>query len=62
MEKIKIGNMDNKETLQLLHQKISEGLELTFKKLVAFKKKNDGVFVFSENGKIITVKAKDIKL
>lgn len=62
MENSKIGNMDNKETLQLLHQKISEGLELTFKKLVAFKKKNDGIFVFSKNGKIITVKAKDIKL
>jgi hypothetical protein len=62
MEKIKLGNMDNKETLQLLHQKISEGLDLTFKKLVAYKQKNNGVFVFSENGKIITVKAKDIKL
>ncbi|WP_316765359.1 hypothetical protein [Pedobacter frigiditerrae] len=62
MEKFKLDNIDNKQTLQLLHQKISEGMDLTFKKLVAYKKKNDGVFVFSENGKIIKVKAKDIKL
>jgi hypothetical protein len=45
-----------------IREKIRKGLDLTFKKLVAYKKKNDGVFVFSENGKIITVKAKDIKL
>lgn len=49
-------------TLEILHEKISKGMELTFKKLVAYKKKNDGIFVFSESGKIIKVKAKDIKL
>ncbi|QNN43404.1 hypothetical protein [Pedobacter roseus] len=55
--------MDDKQTtLQLLHQKISEGMELTFKKLVAYKAKNDGILVFSDQGKIIKVKAKDIKL
>jgi hypothetical protein len=45
-----------------IREKIRKGLDLTFKKLVAYKQKNNGVFVFSENGKIITVKAKDIKL
>lgn len=55
--------MDDKQiTLQLLHRKISEGMELTFKKLIAYKAKNDGVLVFSDQGKIIKVKAKDIKL
>jgi hypothetical protein len=55
--------MDDKQTaLQLMHKKISEGMELTFKKLVAYKQKNDGTFVFSDNGKIVKVKAKDIKL
>ncbi|WP_293307962.1 hypothetical protein [Pedobacter sp. UBA5917] len=55
--------MDDKQTtLQLLHGKISEGMELTFKKLVDYKTKNDGVLVFSDQGKIIKVKAKDIKL
>lgn len=49
-------------TLQLLHEKISVGLDLTFRKLVAQKKKNSGTFVFSDQGKIIKVKAKDIKL
>jgi hypothetical protein len=55
--------MDNKETtLQLLHKKISDGLELTFKKLVTYKAKNGGTLVFSDQGKIVKVKAKDIKL
>lgn len=63
MAKVKLDNMnDNQNALQQLHQKICEGMNLTFKKLVAYKKKNDGIFVFSENGKIIKVKAKDIKL
>ena len=54
--------MDSKETtLQKLHDKIKKGLDLTFRKLVAEKRKNNGVFVFSKDGKIIEVKAVDIK-
>ncbi|MFC3559545.1 hypothetical protein [Pedobacter jamesrossensis] len=45
-----------------MREKIRAGLDLTFKKLVAYKKNNDGLFVFSSNGKILKVKAKDIKL
>ncbi|UKT64869.1 hypothetical protein [Pedobacter mucosus] len=48
--------------LQLLHQKISEGMNLTFKKLVAQKRKNNGYLVFSDQGKIIKVQAKDIEI
>ncbi len=63
MEEVKLNNMEEKQTaLQLLHKKISEGMALTFKKLVAYKAKNDGVLVFSNQGKIVKVKAKDIKL
>jgi len=45
-----------------LREKIRLGLSLAFKKLVAYKAKNDGVLVFSDQGKIVKVKAKDIKL
>jgi len=63
LDKIKLNIMDDKQiTLQLLHTKISEGMELTFKKLIAYKAKNNGVLVFSDQGEIIKVKAKDIKL
>ncbi len=52
--------MRNRElTLDELHEKIRIGLDLTFKKLVAEKRRNNGVFVFSKNGKIIEVKAVD---
>jgi len=54
--------MENKEwTLDELHDKIKQGLELAFKKLVAEKRKNNEVFVFSRNGKIVEVKAVDYK-
>ena len=55
--------MQDKSTkLKELHDKISLGMDLTFKKLVAYKKKNDGFLVFSEHGKIVKVSAKDVKL
>ncbi|MFF5380048.1 hypothetical protein [Pedobacter suwonensis] len=54
--------MDDKQITLLLHRKISEGMKLTFKKMIAYKAKNNGVLVFSDHGEIIKVKAKDIKL
>jgi len=53
--------MENKNNVEL-RDKIRLGLNLAFKKLVAYKAKNDGVLVFSDQGKIIKVKARDIKL
>ncbi len=54
--------MKNKEwTLDELHEKIKQGLDLTFKKLLAEKRRNNEVFVFSKNGKIVEVKAVDYK-
>jgi len=44
-----------------LLEKITQGLDLTFKRLLATKQKEDGEFIFSENGKIIRVKARDYK-
>ena len=43
-----------------IREKILKGIDLAFKKLLIKKQKEDGEFVFSENGKIITVKARDI--
>ncbi len=54
---MKISDPVNQE----LKEKILKGLDLTFKKLVKSKRQTGGVFVFSENGKIIKVKARDIK-
>lgn len=49
--------IDNTE----LRDKIKEGLDLTFKKLLEEKRKNDGEFVFYENDKIVRIKARDMK-
>ena len=53
----KNSKMDN----SLLRDKIRQGLDLAFKKLIAKKRTNDEVFVFSRNGKIVEVKAVDYK-
>ncbi len=50
-----------KEDYIELTEKIKKGLDLTFKKLLKEKRLKDQYFVFSENGKIIKVKARDIK-
>ena len=43
-----------------LREQIKKGLDLTFKKLLKTKRQIDGYFVFSENGQIKKVKARDI--
>jgi hypothetical protein len=40
-------------------KKLKEGLDLSFKKMLETKKKNNGVLVFSRNGKIVKIKARD---
>ncbi|RYD83593.1 MAG: hypothetical protein EOP53_00390 [Sphingobacteriales bacterium] len=42
-------------------QKIIEGLKLSFERLLEKKVRNDEEFVFSENGKIVTIKARELK-
>ena len=51
-----MNDIDIKE----LEKKILEGIVLAYQKLVEQKKKEDGELVFSQNGKIIIVKAKDL--
>ncbi len=45
-----------------LRDKILSGLEDSFKQLVKAKKRQNGTFVWSVDGKIVHVKAKDVKL
>jgi hypothetical protein len=52
--------MENNNTLEELRNKILKGIEIAFENLVAKKKKDDSEFVFSKDGKIIKVKAKDL--
>jgi len=53
--------MDRDEIIEL-RKKIIKGLELSFANLSKEKKKRNGEFVFMENGKIVHVKARSIKL
>lgn len=46
--------------LKELERKILEGIALAYEKLVEQKKKEDGELVFSQDGKIIVVKARDL--
>jgi len=43
-----------------LAKKVSKGLQLSFQRLVEKTAKEDGELIFSENGKIVRVKAKDL--
>ena len=51
-----MNDIDIKE----LEKKILEGIALAYQKLVEQKKKEDGELVFSQNGKIIILKEKDL--
>lgn len=48
-----------KEEYLEIGEKILQGMKLTFEKLVKETAKNDGELVFSENGKIVHIKARD---
>jgi len=52
--------MENKHNISELTQKISEGLKLSFEKLVRDKAKDDGELIFCEDGKIVHIKAKEL--
>lgn len=51
-----MNDIDIKE----LEKKILEGIALAYEKLVEQKKKEDGELVFSQDGKIVIVKARDL--
>lgn len=48
------------EEMKEVEQKILQGLELAFRRLVEQKKREDGELVFSKDGKIYKVKARDL--
>lgn len=46
--------------VQQLEEKILRGIELAYQRLVEQKKREDGELVFSQEGKIVVVKARDL--
>jgi hypothetical protein len=50
----------NKEQIEEMRTKILKGLELAYKRLLVEKQKDDGYLVFSNNGKIEKVKAREL--
>lgn len=51
----------NTDKINELRRKILKGIELAFEKLVESKSKTNSEFVFSRDGKMYFVKAKDLK-
>lgn len=49
-------------SLENIEKKIIEGTKLAIQRLIEKEKKEDGYLVFSDKGKVIKVKARDIKL
>ena len=49
--------MSNRE----IRDKIIYGLEVNFKRLVSSKSKEDKELIFSKNGEIVRIKAKDLE-
>lgn len=50
-----------KEEGEILRNKIKKGLEISYQRLVEKTKKEDGTLVFSKDGKIIRVRARDLE-
>ena len=51
----------SKTELDELSDKFIKGMEISFERLLEKKIKEDGEFVFSENGKLVHIKARDFK-
>jgi hypothetical protein len=49
------------ESNKVLHNKILKGARLAVEKLIKEAQKNDEYLVFSENGKIVKIKARKLK-
>jgi len=52
----------NKEDAKIMQDKIVKGVELAYKRLLIEKQKDDSELVFSHNGKIVKVKARDLTI
>lgn len=50
----------NKAEVEIMQGKIMKGVELAYERLLIEKQKDDSELVFSHNGKIVAVKARDL--
>ena len=50
----------NKEEAKEMSTKITKGVELAYQRLLIAKAKDDSELVFSRNGKIVFIKARDL--
>ena len=50
----------NKAEVEIMQEKIMKGVELAYERLLIGKQKDDSELVFSHNGKIVAVKARDL--
>ncbi len=60
LKKGQLNASERKLEMSEFTRKITEGLKKSFDKLVREKAKEDGELIFSENGKIVRVKAKEL--
>ena len=51
----------NETEIKVMRSKILQGIEISFNKLLSERQKEDGELIFSENGKVINVKARTLK-
>ena len=52
----------NKIEEEDIHEKIKRGVQLAYRRLIEQKQREDGELVYSINGKIVHVRARDIEL
>ena len=50
----------NKEEVKVMRNKIIQGIDLAYERLLIAKQKDDAELVFSRDGKIVKVKARDL--
>lgn len=52
----------NKDEVKVMRDKIIKGIDLAYERLLIEKQKDDSELVFSHNGKIVKVKARDLTI
>jgi hypothetical protein len=52
----------NKEEVKIMQDKIVKGVELAYSRLLIQKQKDNSELVFSRNGKIVNVKARNLAI
>lgn len=52
----------NKDKVKVMRDKIIKGIDLAYQRLLIEKQKDDSELVFSRNGKVVKVKARDLTI